>query len=570
MSTYVDATAKSAAGQNFSITLNDGSTLNFNLKVTGAPGIVGKAAPSWTGAAVGNTAFLGIPGAPILYTQAGGTNVVTMSGITIIAAPGAPATTAYSVVVADAESTNNGESLSYTTNGSAWTILDQVDPISGSTYPTYTGSGTTTFTENGVAGTVGAYIVGTNKPTTVSATLVGGGLQGIMFAVRFASMRLTKVISGARVDPADQFKFDIAATSSGTVIGTASTTGTGNGPFKVAAASMASGLPITLQESMAAGSVSTLSDYRSTLNCINDAVSSTTPLPNNVVTTSYNFGALQFGDAVQCTFTNQPYPHLKLSKALSGTGRRFASDQFTMNIATGSTVVATTTTTGTGTTVSTGTTTNTKVTAGTNYSFSEAASGSTVLAQYTATIACTNANSGATTTLPTALPAAVTPVMGDVISCTITNTPKAANATLSLAKSSSIVSDGVNATNPKAIPGAIIAYSITVTNSGTLAVDSNTVFLLDPLPANIAYNNGFTPTFANGTPSSGLTYSAAANVKFSNATTAPANFAACTYTPTAGIDPNVTYVCLRPTGSMAAATASGTPNFTFTFQAAIK
>ncbi|MEY4999873.1 MAG: hypothetical protein RIS00_1917, partial [Pseudomonadota bacterium] len=119
---YNDATAKSASGQNFAFTLSDGATLSFNLRTTGSPGIVSITAPSWVGAAVGNTAFLNIPNRPILYQQAGGTTVFTISGITITPPPGSPAVTAYMFVAADAESTNDGESLSWNTNGGAWTI----------------------------------------------------------------------------------------------------------------------------------------------------------------------------------------------------------------------------------------------------------------------------------------------------------------------------------------------------------------------------------------------------------------------------------------------------------------
>ena len=57
----------------------------------------------------------------------------------------------YAIVVADGESTNNGETLGFTTNGTAWTTLDQIPPISGATYPTVTTSGGgLTVTENGI------------------------------------------------------------------------------------------------------------------------------------------------------------------------------------------------------------------------------------------------------------------------------------------------------------------------------------------------------------------------------------------------------------------------------------
>lgn len=570
-STYNDATARTASGQNFAFTLTDGSTLTLTVKTSGTPGINAITAPSWSGAAVGNTAFLGISGKPIFYQNAGGTNTITFSSIAIAPPAGTSAATAYSFVAADAESTNNGESLSFTTNGGAWTLLDQVNPISGSLYPSTSGLGTSSFTETGVAGTVGGYIVGSSSPTTVSTTLVGGGLQGVMFAVRFASIRLNKQIGGARVNAADQFKFDIKATSSGAVLATGTSSGTGLGPFTAAAASLASGISLTLAESMAAGSVSTLSQYSSRLTCTNGTSGSTTPLPSNVATTSHVFGALQFGDAVQCTFTNTPYPHLQLRKALGAGGRLFNTDQFTMTITTGATTVATTTTTGTGTTVTNGATALTQVSAGTGYSMGEAASGTTALTQYTATMACTNANGSSATTLPTAVPGPITPALGDVITCTITNTKKTANAILTMVKSSSIVSDPINGSvNPKMIPGAMVNYAITVSNTGTLPVDSNTVFIDDPLPATVTYNNGFTVTFVNGTPASGLSFAAATNVRFSNLAATPASFAACTYTPAAGLDANVKHVCIRPSGIMAGATGAGQPSFTVTFQTQIK
>ena len=565
---YNDTTARSGAGQNFSYTLSDGATLTFNVKTTGAA-ITSIAAPSWTGAAVGNTAFLGIPNRPILYQTAAGTTQVTISNILITPPPGAPAVTAYMFVGADAESTNDGESLSFNTNGGNWTLLDQVDPITGTTYPTTTGIGTATFTETGVAGTVGGYIVGSTSPTTVRTTLVGGGLQGAMFAVRFASMRLTKVINGVRVNAADQFKFDVTATSTGTILATGTTTGTGTGPFTAAAVSLASGVPLTLTESMAGGSVSPITSYSPSLTCTNGTTGSATPLPTNVTATSYNFGALQFGDAIACTFTNTAFPHLRIQKALGGAGRRFASDQFTMSIAQGVTTVASTTTTGTGVTVSTGATALTQVTAGQAYVLAEAASGTTVLSQYTASMSCTNARNGTTTTF--AVPATITPILGDLITCTVTNTPRAANASLTTVKSSTVISDPVNGTtNPKLIPGAVLSYAINISNTGTLGVDSSTVFILDPLPTTLEYNGASTVTFANGTPASGLAFNAATDVRWSKSAAAPASFAACTDTPAAGFDPTIRYVCIRPTGTMAGATAGGQPSFAVSFQTRIK
>jgi uncharacterized repeat protein (TIGR01451 family) len=572
LSSYNDTTARTTAGQNFSYTLPDGTTMTFNMRVTNSgPGLTSVTSPSWTGAAVGNTAFLGIAGEPILYQTGGGTSTVTIRNIALTPPPGSGAITAYMFVAADAESSNAGETLSFQTNGGAWSLLDQVGPTSGSTYPTYTGVGTGTFTETGVAGTVGAYIVGSTTPTQIVTTMVGSGLQGAMFAVRFASIRLNMQIQGARVNAADQFKFDITSTSGGTLLATGTSSGTGLGPFTAASLTTASALPVTLTQAMASGSVNTIGHYRSVLTCTNSTVSST-PLPTNVVTTSYSFGALQFGDNVQCNFTATPYPHLTLTKALGGSGRRFTSDQFIMNIMDGPLVVATTTTTGTGSTITNGSTPQYQGVAGTVYTLTEVGAGSTSLLQYTVTMGCTNAYTGSSTALPTASGGTVTPQLGDVIACTITNTRLTSNATLSLSKTSQVVSDPFNGTtNPLAIPGAVVRYTIAVANTGNSSVDNNTVVLLDSLPSFVEVGTASNPVFTQGTPTSALTFTAANDIRYSNAASPPANFAACTYTPTGAYDPAVRYVCVNPKGAMAARTSGNpAPGFTLSFDARVK
>ena len=572
LSTYNDTTARTASGQAFSITLTDGSTLSFRIRNTGTPTLNAIAAPSWTGAAVGNTAFLGIPGRPILYQAAGGTNDLTISNITITPPPGVPAVTAYSFVVADAESSNEGESLRFVTNGSPWVLLDDVPPISGSSYPTLTGIGSTQVDIGGAPGTVGAYIVGSNSPTTITIRIVGGGLQGVMFAVRFASIRLNKVISGARVDPADQFRFEIRATGSGAVLGSGTTSGTGLGPFSATAVSLASGLPLTLVETMAPGSVTPLTDYESRLTCTNGNAASTTPLPTNVLTSNFSLGALQFGDALICTFTNRPFPHLRISKLLSTGGRQFSTDQFTVRIRNGATVIASATTSGTGGTVTGGSTPMTRVVAGTSYTLDEIAAGAMAdLSQYTQAMACTNANASSSTALGTGYPRSITPALGDVISCTITNTRVPGNANLVLDKTSTLLSDPVTGSiSPFHIPGAVVRYSLRVYNSGTLAADPGSVFVYDTLPAGVAVNTAGSFTFTNGPVASGLSFNPATDVRYSSAVAAPANFAACTYTPVTQFDPAIRHVCFRPTGTMAAASAAGQPSFTIAFDTRVQ
>lgn len=552
---YNNTAARSASGQNFSYTLPDGTIMTFNFKVTGA-GVAAANAPSWSGAAVGNTAFLGIGGRPILYQTAAGTTTATISAITLTP-PMAGSITNFMFVVADAESSNNGEALSFQTNGGGWQLLDLAGPISGSTYPLASGSGTGNFNVTGVAGTVGSHIVGSAGPTRITTAMTGGGLQGIMFAVRFASIRLNTLISGARINPADQFNFRIEATGSGALLASGTSSGAALGPFNAAVLSSTAAIPLTLKQTMASGSWSAIARYRSLLTCTNATPGSTTALPTNAATTSFNLGALQFGDNLLCTFTQTPYPHLTLTKVLGSGGRQFASDQFTLSITTDGTSVAQTTTTGTGSTLGSASIASFQAAAGVTYRFSEVGAGSTALVQYTAALACSN---GATssTPLPTSLDTDLTPAMGDVISCVLTNTRRPANATLQVMKSSQVVSDPVNGSiSAKAIPGAIVRYSIAVQNSGPSGVDNNTLFLVDTLPPQVRVGTAASPVFIQGTPSSGLSFNAGTDLRYSNAVSPPSSFTACTYTPAGAYDPAVRYVCLRPRGNMAGST--GTP-----------
>jgi uncharacterized repeat protein (TIGR01451 family) len=152
---------------------------------------------------------------------------------------------------------------------------------------------------------------------------------------------------------------------------------------------------------------------------------------------------------------------------------------------------------------------------------------------------------------------------------------------LSVLKLSSTYSDPVNSTTfPKAIPGAVMAYTITITNTGPGTVDSNTAIISDPVPTNTMLYVGDIGAvgsgpivFANGSTSSGLTYtytslaSTTDNVEFSKD-----SGATWTYTPVpdvAGFDTLVTNVRIKPQGVMAAAGGTN-PSFSVTFRVKIK
>jgi uncharacterized repeat protein (TIGR01451 family) len=119
--------------------------------------------------------------------------------------------------------------------------------------------------------------------------------------------------------------------------------------------------------------------------------------------------------------------------------------------------------------------------------------------------------------------------------------------------------------NPKAIPGATVLYTIGVSNQGLGTVDSDTVVVTDPLPANTALyvdtSSGDPISFLDGPSASGLAYNYASDVLFSNQ---PGGGAPYNYTPSPdaqGFDPAVTGYRVNPTGTMNAASGVSVPSF---------
>lgn len=124
-------------------------------------------------------------------------------------------------------------------------------------------------------------------------------------------------------------------------------------------------------------------------------------------------------------------------------------------------------------------------------------------------------------------------------------------------KQVTVINDPVRGTsNPLAIPGALMEYTITLTNTGQGRVDTDTVRILDAIPANTALSVvglGGSPanspvTFTDGATPSNLTV-AAGDIQFSKD-----NGATWLYTPVSagGYDAAVTHVRVNPKGRMAA------------------
>jgi uncharacterized repeat protein (TIGR01451 family) len=146
---------------------------------------------------------------------------------------------------------------------------------------------------------------------------------------------------------------------------------------------------------------------------------------------------------------------------------------------------------------------------------------------------------------------------------------------LLVSKVAQTLSDPNNGTaNPKAIPGATVQYVINVANQGLGAVDAASIVITDPLPVATALyvstSSGDPIRFVDGAVPSGLAYSYAADVAYSNQ---PGGGPPYNYTPVPdadGFDPAVTGYRLNPSGAMNGAIGSSVPSFDIVFRVRIR
>jgi hypothetical protein len=171
----------------------------------------------------------------------------------------------------------------------------------------------------------------------------------------------------------------------------------------------------------------------------------------------------------------------------------------------------------------------------------------------------------------------------------VVNTPTACDALfppssppdILVLKSVQVYSDPVNLQdNPKAIPGAVMLYTVMVTNRGG-AVDTDTVVITDPMPtntevfANDINGAGSGPLlFIDGPAASGLSYSidslgsTADSISFSND-----NGASFSYTPIPnadGYDGAVTDIKVSFSGLFNASSGLPHPSFSISFRVRVQ
>lgn len=120
-----------------------------------------------------------------------------------------------------------------------------------------------------------------------------------------------------------------------------------------------------------------------------------------------------------------------------------------------------------------------------------------------------------------------------------------------------------------AVPGNDVLYTITVTNTGTGSVDTDTIFLVDALPDEVDFFNGDVNGVGTGRimfteSGTALSFDPFLDVTFSDATVRPIDGSDCNYVPINGYDPDVRFLCFAPKGILNA--ASPDPVFQLTFR----
>ena len=198
--------------QPMSVKLSDSLTMKFNIKYTGGRTLRSAAVPTWDKAAFGHYGYAGFPEGtkPALYQITGSYNTestVELTDIKIVNADGSEITGNYSFMMADAESTNNNESISFTSSNE----IEQVaqfpqqgdanyknyafgDQTFSADHKTVTGGGVSTGANPGI------YLYKTKSPDTVSVTMrvnVRREIQAAIFGVLFSNAETTVTTNNA-------------------------------------------------------------------------------------------------------------------------------------------------------------------------------------------------------------------------------------------------------------------------------------------------------------------------------------------------------------------------------------
>ncbi|WP_410631117.1 CshA/CshB family fibrillar adhesin-related protein [Amycolatopsis sp. cmx-4-83] len=305
LSGYDAAEATSAAGQRLTFALPGGYRLAVTLKVSGGP-VAANRLPTYSAAYLGNSGhYTGVPGRPALYQTAfGTTTVAALTDIVATDSTGA-VVQGYALVGADAESTDAGESIEWTSSSplESLTATGSDPGIGNACGGGYSGIGTRTVRCTGRTGAnkTGTAIISAEDPTSFSQRMVGGGRQAVGFGVLVSSLQLTKEV--VRGFSGDSFAVSVAAPG-GSVLASADTGGgTSASTGEVTVLAGARGGDYTLRETASSGLES---NYDRAWSCTrNGKADGELPAGDAGGSARVHVG---IGDFVSCTVTNTGKP----------------------------------------------------------------------------------------------------------------------------------------------------------------------------------------------------------------------------------------------------------------------
>ncbi len=126
------------------------------------------------------------------------------------------------------------------------------------------------------------------------------------------------------------------------------------------------------------------------------------------------------------------------------------------------------------------------------------------------------------------------------------------------------------------MPGAVVAYVVTVSSTNSNVSDANSVALVEAVPAqaklfvgDLGAAGSGPIAFTDGSPTSGLTYTFSGLSSTSDDLSFSIDGSSFSYVPVPdanGYDTAVTHVRIAPKGVFAGSTGSGDPNFTYEFR----
>jgi hypothetical protein len=315
MTGFDQATAMTPAGQPMTIELTPDYTMSFTFKVDpGANGyrvLQATAFPTYSKAPIGNTTYTGTPGKPALYQQvnagtgaSGDLGTLTIEDLVVTGPSGAPLN-GYGIVMADAETTNRGEGLTFTSDEPIQELtratMPDAQPACGGEY---SGLGTTTVTCKGdTAGglpvdEIVLYAVAPSTATIGFLDRTANAVQGVAFGVLTAKIGMDKTVVN-QVNDTDSFGMSIVDEDDN-VIGEGSTGGGDSGTIESETVLAAlGGRDFTLSETAQGGT--DLADYTQDWACT-DHGQPDADLPTGDGTSLEVEVAV--GQDIRCTLTN--------------------------------------------------------------------------------------------------------------------------------------------------------------------------------------------------------------------------------------------------------------------------